>query len=48
MKNLVKLYFRDFMLVLDDPNYCGGELFMGRHEVAVTNEGTEIELQLNN
>ena len=44
------LYPRDFMLVLDDPpNYCGGELFMGRHEVAVTNEeGTEIELQLNN
>ena len=43
------LYPRDFLLVLEDPpNYCGGELFMGRHEVVVTNEEeSDIELHLS-
>ena len=42
------LYPRDFILVLDDPpNYCGGELFVGRSDVVVSNEDqTEVELQL--
>ena len=43
-----RLYPRDFILVLDDPpNYCGGELFVGRSDVVVSNEDqTEVELQL--
>jgi len=39
------LYPRDYLLVLDDPpNYCGGEVFIGRHEVSDENPDGEITI----
>lgn len=48
------LYPRDYILVLDDPpNYCGGEVFIGRYQVndqqpLASLELPEIESQLEN
>ena len=44
------LYPRDYLLVLDDPpNYCGGEVFIGRHEVIDEQPSGEINIpQIDN
>ena len=44
------LYPRDYLLVLDDPpNYCGGEVFIGRHEVVDEQPSGEINIpQIDN
>lgn len=42
------LFPRDYLLVLDDPpNYCGGEVFIGRNEISdIYQHGDEYHLEL--